>query len=903
MQASRIYRALLRCYPAPFRREYGAQMQLAFSDQLAQAREAGPGARAALWVRELTDTVRVAPVEHWHVLSHDLRYALRAMAAKPGFASIAVLSLALGIGANTAIFSLWNGVLHASLPMVECPGELVMLTNPDESGSWTGRWDPRTDGPRAWVTYAEFEQLRDRGDRFSMLMASQSSLGTMQLRVGGGETEEARGRLVSGAFFDVLGVEAAIGRLFSTAGDRTETFDAVLSHAYWQQRFGGRPDALGTTLHVRNATVTVIGVTPPGFIGETSGQQPDFWLPLRLQPRVLPGSDKLHDTPPAKSMWLHVFGRLKPGVALAEAEGQANAILQADLASFYGNVSGAAARDYREERLQLRRAARGASPTRSEFSESLTALLAGVGVLLLIACANLANLLLARGEARRAEIAVRLSLGASRSRLVRQLVTESLVLACAGGLAAVAVAYALHGALVRMLTEYSATFQMAFAPNPAVLAFLVAATVGAALLVGVLPAWQLTRGGTADTLKEQGRGAAGARGLTRSGRGLVTVQLALSLPLLVGAGLMARTVYNLQRADLGYSTERLLLARVDLTDLPADAARRSAVREALRERLGRLPGVTSVSYSQLGLFTGGFSNTTVEVEGHTPTGDRDPDSAVDVVGPGYFSTLEAPLILGRGIEDADRGDGLKVCVINAAFARRFFEGRHPIGRRVTAIDNDVRTSYQVVGVARDLRTDALRGEIGPRYYVSAEQPPHNPGSPTFLVRTAGPAPVAAVREAIADLDAAVSVMSTRTLEHRVAALTAQDRASAWLSVVFGVVALALAAIGLYGVLSYSVARRTSEIAVRMALGAAGRRVIAMILRETLGVVLVGLIAGVLLAFGATELVSNRLVGVAPQDPLTVSVAILLLVGVAVAAAFFPALRASRVDPMTALRQQ
>src|SRR5438034_6042946 len=565
-------------------------------------------------------------------LWRDVRYAQRAMAARPGFTAVAVLSLALGIGANTAIFSLWNGVLHASLPGVHEPGELVMLSNPDDSGMWTGRWDGRTDGPRSWLTYGEFEELRDHADAFSALMASQSSLNTWQVRFDGAAWEEVRGRLVSGGFFQVLGVRSAIGRVFTDAEDRAETPHAVISYNYWQRRFGGRPDVLGKTLTLRKAALTIIGVAPPGFVGETAGQQPDLWLPLRMQPSVLPGNDWLHDTPPDKVMWLHVFGRLKPGVTPAQAEAQANAIFQAGLESFYGGITSAERRrEFLDQRLRIQPGARGASAKRHAFSDSLTALLAAVGVLLLIACANLANLLLARGAARKSEIALRVSLGASRGRLIRQLVTESLALAALGGMAAIAVAYVLHDALVRMLAESDPRFHMSFSADPLVLAFVVAATLSAALLFGVLPAWQVTRADVGASLKEQSRGAIGTFGQLRSGRFLVSLQLALSLPLLVGAGLLARTVYNLQRADLGFPAARLLLVRVNLRQAGYEGARRDRLLRELVGEIGRIPRVQATSFSQPGVFTGGESSATIEVEGYTPKGDHDRGSALDVI--------------------------------------------------------------------------------------------------------------------------------------------------------------------------------------------------------------------------------------------------------------------------------
>jgi predicted permease len=839
-----------------------------------------------------------------HVLGdlwQDLRYAVRVMAARPGFAAVAILSLALGIGANSAIFGLWNGVLHASLPDVEKPEQLVMLSNPDQSGSWTGR----VDGVRNWLTYEEFEQIRDHAEGFSGVMASQSSLSNWQVRVDDGRWEEAGGRLVSGGFFEVLGVGSAIGRVFTTDEDRAAAPDAVISYSYWQRRFGGRFDAVGRTLTVRKTPFTIIGVASRGFIGETSGQQPDVWLPLRMQPMVLPGRDRLHDTPPEKSMWLHVFGRLKPGVTAAQTEGRANAIFQAGLESFYGAAAtGERRREILNQSLQVRPAGRGASATRSEFSQSLTALLAAVGVVLLITCANLANLLLARGTAREPEIAVRLSLGASRGRLIRQLVTESLTLAAIGAVAAVCVAFVLHRALVRMMAETDSDFQMTFALDPPMLAFIAIVTCAATVLFGLFPAWQVTRTEAGARLKEHSRGIVGRSGQLGSGRFLVSLQLALSLPLLVGAGLLARTVYNLQRADLGFRTEHLFLVRVDLRETGYEPARRATHLRELVDEIQRIPGVRATSFSQLGVFSGGESSATIAVEGYTRKTSDDHDSALDAVGPNYFTALGVPLALGRDILDSDRAGAPAVCVINDAFARKFFEQRNPIGMRITPTEHGAPPSCRIVGVAGNARTQALRGNVEPRFFVAAAQLPQASSSPTLLIRTtaqAGPV-ITDVRRAIRHVDPALPIVSATSIEGQMAPLTAQDRSTARLAVVFGCVALALAAIGLYGVLSYGVARRTSEIAIRLALGAQRGRVVAMILRETMRVVGLGLAVGGALVYSASRLIGSRLYGVHPHDPLTLVVATGLLLFVSVVAAYLPAQRASRLDPMTALRQ-
>jgi predicted permease len=897
MRAELIYAALLRCYPAAFRDEYGDEMRLTFTEQLGEARQTGRRAQAAVWAQAASDALVIAPKEHWHVLVQDLRYALRTLAGSRTFAIVAILSLALGIGANTAVFSVWNGLLRAPLPVVHEPSQLVMLTDPGAIGMWLGR----AEGVREWVTYDEFEQLRDRAEGFTALMASQSSLNTWQVRAGSHAWEEARGRLVSGEFFDVLGVRAALGRAFTSADDHAATPHAVISDSYWRRRFGSRPDALGTTLTVREVPLTIVGVMPPGFIGESGGQQPDFWLPLQLQPIVQPGSDWLHDAPPDKLMWLHVFGRLKPGVTAARAEAQANSVFRAGLETFYGvTPSTPRGQEFLNQRLAISPGARGAASLANEFSSSLTTLFAAVGVLLLIACANLANLLLARGTARALEVAVRLSLGASRGRLVRQLITESLVLAVAGGVGAVAVGYMAHGALVRMLAQSEPRLHMPFVVDATMLGFVLAATLVAALVFGVLPALHLASSGA--SLRDRSRGTIGSSRRPRVSGWLVGLQLALSVPLLVCAGLLARTVYNLQRVDVGFATERLLLARVDLGETSRDVPRRDRALRELRASLQRVPGVSAATFSQLGLFTGGFSSSTIEVEGFAPSSDADRDSMLDRVGPRYFATLGIALRLGRDITEDDGRESPRVCVVNDAFARKYFAGRNPLGMRITTVDDEAQTDYQVVGVAADARTRSLRDEIEPRFFVPAEQRPSSGGNRTFLIRTAGvsTAVMAQVREMAGHVDPELTVTSLHSLEEQMAPLTAQDRATAQLAVVFGIVALSLAAMGLYGLLSYGIARRTGEIALRIALGAYPRRVVAMILRESMTLVGAGLLAGSALAYAATRFLDAQLYGVAPQDSITFVVAIGVLLLAAMGATCLPARRASKLDPMRAL---
>ncbi|MEP6962627.1 MAG: ABC transporter permease, partial [Acidobacteriota bacterium] len=628
-----FYRALLYCYPAAFRQEYGHQMALAFHQQLQQS----PGRAASLWWSAAKDVFTIAPKEHSHVILQDLRYTFRSIAARPGFAVVAVLSLALGIGTSTAIFSLWNTLVRGNLPVVREPQQLVILTDPNAMGSWHGNLD----GDRPWMSYPEYVDIRAQAANFSALMASQASLTPWQVSFEDGAKEEVHGHLVSGNYFDALGVSPALGHAFTLDDERPNTAPyAVISHRYWTRRFGGRADIIGKTLTIRGTPLTIVGVAPRGFIGEIVGQQPDLWIPIGMQSAVLPGDDLLHDTPPFKIMWLHVFGRLQPGVTLEQAQAQSSSIFKAGLESFYGDVkSEQQRRTFLDQRLRLRPAARGASGSRDEHTASLKILFTAVGVLLLIACANLANLLLARGAARRPEIALRLSLGASRARLIRQLLTENLVLALAGGIAGLSLAYYVHGYISGLIARGDPSLEVGFSLDWMVVGFATATTFGTSLLFGLLPAWQLTKTDAGEALKEQSRSATGSLGRMRWGKALVSFQFALSLPLLVAAGFLGRTVYDLQHKDLGYPTQGLLQIQISPRDAGYDPDRRDALLAGLLTEFQRIPGVRSASFSHNGVFTGTNTALHIEVEGYIAKGQNDRGSAADLVAPHYFAAL------------------------------------------------------------------------------------------------------------------------------------------------------------------------------------------------------------------------------------------------------------------------
>ena len=900
MRAATVYRALLWCYPAQFRHEYADQMAGAFLDQLHHARRHdGSVAVAAIWARALIDLLPTALSEHHHVIRQDLRHAVRGFAAAPGFTAVAILSLALGIGANTAIFSLLNSILMQALP-VHAPHELVILTNPDARGTGVGAQL----GRRSRVTYPEFLQLQAQATGFTSVMAAMSRPEELEARVAGDEPEQVTVRLVSGSYFSTLGVPAIAGRTFDA---RTEPAAgtapyAVISHQYWQRRFGGRQDAVGRTMTFRGGVVSIVGVMPASFFGETVGDRPDAWIPLAMLPEVLPGRNWLRDEPGSveKVMWLHVFGRLAPGVSLEQAQASANRVFQQGLIQYYESMADADTRArYRQQHLEATPAATGASAIRASFAEPLAVMLGAAGLVLLIACSNLGNLLLARTTARVREITTRIALGASRGRLVRQLVTESLCLAIAGGVAGVGVAVVLRRALLWLVDD--PTLVLPAAGDLPTIGFVVAVTLVVGLLLGLLPALRITRTRIALGLRD-GRGVAGSPSWLRVGKLVVVGQLALSVPLLVGAGLLVRTLFNLQHVELGYHAAGLATVRVDAQPAVYEPARQVAAFGDMLDRIRELPSVRAATYSNNGLF-GSDNGDRIAVEGYTPTGRGDEGSSWDAVGPAYFSTLGIPVVLGREISEHDLAAGRMVAVINEQFAAQFFANRSPLGRQITQMYGDDRRTYEVIGVVRNSRPNRLRGEIEHRFYAPVARPPARMTSVTFLIQPRGDGRqlLTEVRAALRRAEPNMPVTMARTVNTAVNARVVQDRLLAQLSAAFGIVAALLAAIGLYGVLSYGIARRTNEIAVRKALGAPHGMLMRMIARETVWLLLPGMVTGAALSIAVVRLVSARLYGLSPGDPLTFAGALAGLTLVAALATWLPAYRASRVDALVALR--
>ncbi|HEY7216273.1 MAG TPA: ABC transporter permease [Thermoanaerobaculia bacterium] len=828
----------------------------------------------------------------------DLRYALRSLRLAPAFTLVAALSLALGIGANTAIFSLLDALLLRQLP-VQAPERLAAVGDPSRTGG-------KSEGSiRADVfSVPLYRELRDRNQVFSGLFASgRSGRLTVGTDRSAAKPETARGRLVSGNYFAVLGVPAFRGRTFTAADDRSPGAApyVVISYDYWQRRFAGSPGAVGRSLTLNGYPFTIIGVTPPEFFGDIVGTSTDVWIPLMMQRQVNPGRDYLDRW---EISWLLLMGRLKPGVSLAEAHSSIDSLFKQLVAN--GVVpAGIIPEDIADLHVDVSPGGTGFSALRRQFSRPLKTLMGIVALVLLIACANVANLLLERATGRRKEISIRLALGAGRLRLVRQLLTESLVLAFLGGALGVLFAFWADAGLLKLI-DVPASRALDLRPNLTILAF----TAGVSLLTGVLfglaPALRSTRVELAPALKESSRNLAGAGGGGRRwpfGKVLVVSQFALSLLLLMGAGLFVRTLVNLQRLDLGYERQGVLMLNVDPVGAGVPAERLGAFAEGMLERLRTVPGVTAATLSENGLFSGTESSTSLAISGRPEIPYPANQVAYDRVGPGYFEVVGIPIVLGRGIGVKDRAGALRVAVINESMARYYFPNQNPIGQRFAETDAMDKV-YEVVGVSRDVRDHELRSDVRRRYYTPMLQDAETLSAFNYEIRTRDPkALVEPVRAAVRGFDPPPIVNDLAPLTANIDESIGDEHLVAKLSAVFGVLALLLASIGLYGVISYATSRRTNEIGIRMALGANHGKVLWMVLRETLLLAFAGIAVGLLAVLGSARVVASRLFGLSAYDPATLASVTIVLVAVAVVAGAIPGSRATRVDPTEALRYE
>jgi predicted permease len=761
------------------------------------------------------------------------------------------------------------------------------------------------------LTYTEFTELRDHATTLESLCAVQSEMNREHVRIAGGQQEDARTKLVSEEYFSVLGVDPVIGRFFNRSDAKNPGEDpyAVISYDYWQKRFGGNVSVLGTPIKLLGTTLTVIGVAAPGFTGENVADKPDFWIPMMMQPLIMPGRDWLHEDLSKdiqKVMWLHAFGRLKPGVTQSRAQTEIDVIFRGLIENGYPTTLDPETRKQAmDQHIKLRDARTGVFGGRDDFAQQLKILLGVSLLVLLIACINVANLLLARATSRTKEVGVRLSIGASRMRLVRQFLTESLVLSLLGGAVGLLFAWGASRVLVLLLTERRQDFALAPTMDWHVLIFTLGVTVLTGVLFGLAPALRSTKVNLTDSLRDGGRTTASGSRLNLA-KGLVIVQVAFSLLLVAGAGLFLRTLWNLQSVSLGYPKEHLLVINADGVSAGYKGPQLSSLWHDITERLRGLPGVQGATYSMNGIFSGSESADEIDVEGFIASKREEKFSRFDMVGAQYFATLGIPLLLGRDIGAQDTAASPHICVINEALAKTFFNGRNPLGHHITEKFGDKKNVMEVVGVAKNARDHRLRGDVPPRFYIPADQGMGGPNEWAFFeVRTAGDPEqmISSIRKTILSVNQDLPVEGARPVVLSVDRTNAQPRMVARLCSIFGIIALLLAATGLYGVLSYGVARRTNEIGIRMALGAGKGRVIQMILRETGIMIVLGVVAGVIFTAIGIQLIKSMLFGLGVFDPLTVLSSVVILTIVALVAGYIPAARAARVNPTQALRHE
>jgi predicted permease len=816
------------------------------------------------------------------------------LAKSPGFTVVAVLTLALGIGANTAIFSVINAVMLRRLP-VEKPGQLVQIRF---------RW-PQTGDLRATYTNPMWEQVRDHQDVFSGVFAwSPQEFDLAE----GGEARNVHGIYASGAYFSTLGVRPAMGRLLAPADDhRGCSGVAVLGYGFWQQRYAGAESAIGSLLRLNGHSFPVIGVTPRGFFGTDVGEQLDVALPICAE-AIMRGKDSLLDH--RSGWWLLMMGRLTPGASSEQATARLNVlapgILAASVPPAWRSEDQQAFRMSSFATVPAATGLTGFSGLRDQYERPLEILMVVVAFVLLIVCANIASLMMARAAARQREFAVRLSLGASRARLIRQLLTESLALSTTGALFGILFAQWGSALLVHFVSTTTNKVFLDLSMDGRVLGFTAGMAIATGLLFGLWPALRATRVSLTSAMKGGEEQPSESRSQFRSGRWVVAAQVALSLVLLVGTGLFLRTFRNLLTLNPGFDRRNVLMVSVNIHNAGIPAGARLTAYTQILDRLKSLPGAVSVGQVWFTPISGMEWNNNIQVEGFQPPSGGEPLVWFDWVTPGYFATLRTPLLAGRNFDSRDTATASPVAVVNETLARRFFPNVNPIGKyfRIPGSDPSSSQPIQIVGIVKDSKYLSLREEILPFAYVPLTQVGFTPEDSSFLIQTAvSPASlIPSVREAIGGVNKAASLRFA-TLAQQVDDSLVAERLLAMLSGFFGALALLLTALGLYGVMAYLVTRRTHEIGIRMALGARQGSILKLVMRDSAVLLAAGIAAGIAGAFWITQFVRHLLFGLTPRDAGTLALAVGVLVAVSLVASYLPARRATKVDPMVALRYE
>ncbi|HEY6392692.1 MAG TPA: ABC transporter permease [Bryobacteraceae bacterium] len=840
-------------------------------------------------------------------LWNDLRFALRTLRKSPVFTVVAVLSLALGIGANTAIFSLLDQVLLRLLP-VNHPEQLALLTiRGMEYGNNSGG------NAMSYPLYGDFAKSNSVFSGMFCRFPYNMSVSF------GGRTERVDGELVSGTYFPVLGVGAAVGRTFMPDDDQTPGGHplAMLTYSYWKTRFGGDPSIVGKTVIVNARNLTVVGVARPGFNGVELGRTTQIFVPMTMKAQMTPGWDALDDR---RWRWVNAFGRLKPGVTAQQAKASLqpfyHGVLEMEVKdAVFRNAAPADRQRFLKNIIDVLPGSQGRSNLRRQLTTPLWLLMAITGGVLLIACANVANLLVAKATSRQKEIAIRLAIGAGRGRIIRQLLVESLTLSVFGGALGLLLSVWIDRLLLTFMPNQAGEGAISSNPDLRILAFTIAISVLTGIVFGLAPALQSTKPELASTLKDQVAGILGGGSQGRFRKSLVVVQVTLSLLLLVGAGLFIRSLQNLRDLGPGFPTENLVAFTVDPSLIGYDSSKAKVFYRRLADELAAIPGVRNVGLADMRILTGNESDSgiTIEAQGSKPAEKAHP--YMNAIDPGYFATLGVPILAGRDftfqdtetIQHGARQDMKvpRVVIVNDKFARRFFPGRSALGQHVGfGIAPNTRTEMEIVGVVKDIKYTSLRDEIPIQMFGPYIAGSHVAEMTIYARSTLDASQMfSAIRAKVRELDANLPLFELRTLDQQISASLLIERLIASLSTVFGFLATLLAMIGLYGVMAYTIARRTREIGIRMALGAFQKDVLWLVMREVLVLVAIGVVAGLCAAIGLTRLVQSQLYGITAHDPMTLALATLGLAVVACAAGYIPAIRASRVDAMEALRYE
>lgn len=895
----KITALLGRMLPAAGRDELLGDLQEVYARDAARIGRLRAASRAGRDFLSLALRARLEPADYqlkfetrkkhtMDALLRDTRYAFRTLGRTPGFTFVVILMLALGIGSNTAIFSLLDQLLYRPLP-VHDPGALVQLDGP---GPFRGRtMEERT------FSYPMYRDFRDRNEVFTGTLAR---FGTASTLVVDGQSERVQAEVVSGNFFEVLGVQPALGRLFSGADDQTPGAHpvVVISHGFWQRRFGANAGVVGRSIAVNGHPMTIVGVSPREFHGIVTGDSFDIAVPITMKAVMTPTWNDLDNR---RSRWLTVTARLKPGVTIEQALAQLNVVYRqanaAELAELEGGSASFRER-YLAKNLVITPGGRGVGGD-NELAAPMLTMMAMVGFVLLIACANIANLILARSAARRREVAVRLALGASRVTLVRQQLVESFVLSLAGGAAGIGVAILCGQAVIAMLPANDGVNSISTVPDGRVLVFALGVSLLTAVLFGLGPALSAGRSAVVTALKDEGGAVMSGKGQMRVRKGLVVAQVALSMLLVAAGGLFARSLQNLRQFDPGFASDGLVQFAVEPSLNGYAPARTQDLLARIRQDAVRVPGVRSSSMATVELMAGNLWSWTTAVEGYQSKEGENMNPETNAIGPDFFKTLGVQVVAGREFAETDRAGALQVAVVNETFQTYFFGNESAVGRRLTMGGEEPR---EIVGVVRDMKTVGVKDSTNRAVYLPIAQQ-EEIGGASFYVRTSSDAatPGAAIRDMVRGIDPTLPIFNLQTMEARMSDSLFTDRLLATLSTAFAVLATLLAAVGLYGVMSYAVARRRKEIGVRMALGASAATVQRMVLSEISVMAAIGIVIGLAAAIGLGQLVRTALFGMSPMDPVALAGAVVLLSVVIFFAGWVPARKASRVEPLRALR--